>query len=192
MEDYHVLGFAGSLRVYSYNRGLLAKAREVLPEGLNMNIIELNRIPLYNDDQPKENLPEALIEFREKILAADALLIASPEYNYSMSGVLKNALDWASSNTFGNLMAGKIVAIMGASRGLFGTTRGQMHLRQTLHAMDARPLSRPEVFVRKAGELFDEAGHLNDADTIERIRKLLTRLLEEIVLKKTNPKSHLD
>lgn len=180
MKSFHVLGFAGSLRVHSYNRGLLAKAGEILPEGLDLEIMVLNRIPLYNDDQSKENLPEAVIEFREKISAADALLIASPEYNYSMTGVLKNALDWTSSNTFGNLLARKIVAIMGASRGLFGTTRGQMHLRQTLHAMNAKPLSRPEVFIRRAGELFDESGHLVDTVTIEKIKELLSALLETL------------
>ena len=146
MNNFHVLGFAGSLRRQSYNRRLLIKAGEILPEGMALEIFELNDIPLYNDDQPKENLPEALVRFREKIVGADALLIASPEYNYSMTGVLKNALDWASSNTFGNIISGKIIAIMGASRGLFGTTRSQMHLRQTLHAMNAKPLSRPEVF----------------------------------------------
>jgi len=183
MKVFKVLGFAGSLRVHSYNRGLLAKAGEILPKGLVLEIMELNRIPLYNDDQPKENLPEALIEFREKIVTADALLIASPEYNYSMTGVLKNALDWASSNTFCNIMAGKIIAIMGASKGLFGTTRGQMHLRQALHAMNAKPLSRPEVFVRKSGDLFDDSGHLIDTATIDRIKELLTALLETLEAK---------
>ena len=183
MKTFRVLGFAGSLRVQSYNRGLLVKASEILPEGLELEIMALNDIPLYNDDQPKDNLPKALVEFREKITGADALLIASPEYNYSMTGVLKNALDWASSNSFGNLMAGKIVAIMGASRGLFGTTRGQMHLRQTLHAMDAKPLSRPEIFVRKADDLFDASGHLTDTATIEKINELLTALLEALKAK---------
>ncbi len=183
MNNFHILGFAGSLRARSYNRGLLIKAGEILPEGLELEIIELNDIPLYNDDQPKKNLPEALVRFREKIVGADALLIASPEYNYSMTGVLKNALDWASSNTFGNIISGKIIAIMGASRGLFGTTRGQMHLRQTLHAINARPLSRPEVFVRKAGDLFDDNGHLADTDTIEKIRELLIALLETLKAK---------
>ena len=183
MNNFHALGFAGSLRVRSYNRGLLEKASEILTEGLVLEIMELNDIPLYNDDQPKDNLPEALKEFREKITGADALLIASPEYNYSITGVLKNALDWASSNTFGNIMKGKIVAIMGASRGLFGTTRGQLHLRQVLHAIDARPLSCPEIFVRKAGDLFDDSGHLVDTATIEKIKELLTALLETLKAK---------
>jgi chromate reductase len=180
MKIFHVLGFAGSLRESSFNRGLLVNACEVLPEGLELEVIELNEIPLYNDDQNKDHLPKALTEFREKIIAADALLIASPEYNYSITGVLKNALDWVSSNTFGNIISGKTIAIMGASRGLVGTARGQLHLRQVLHAMNARPLIRPEVYVRRAGELFDESGNLIDTATIEKIRELLYALLETL------------
>lgn len=184
MPIFKVIGFAGSLRANSFNRGLLAKASEILPDGLSLEIMDLKEIPLYNDDTPKECLPKPVEHFRQKIEAADALLIASPEYNYSISGVLKNALDWASSDTFGNVIAGKITAIMGASKGRFGTTRGQMHLRQTLHAMNAKLLSRPEVFISYARDLFGDNGLLADAATIERIHKLLAALSRELNIQK--------
>lgn len=177
MNKMHILGFAGSLREKSFNRALLRSARENLPDGLELEIFPLNDLPLYNDDQARNKLPDSVALFREKILDADGLLIASPEYNFSFSGVLKNSLDWAGTNAIGNIISGKVIALMGASKGNFGTTRSQLHLRQVLLAVDANVINRPLVMVRNAGELMDNAGNLKDHETINRIRKLLDALL---------------
>ena len=168
-----IVGFAGSLRRHSYNRGLLRAAGELLPAEMHLETITLDELPLYNDDLASQQPPAAVLSFREKIKTADGLLIALVEYNYSISGVLKNALDWASTNTLGNILSGKTVAMMGASNGNFGTTRAQLHLRQVLHAVNAHPLSRPEVLVRTAKEKFDAGGSLTDAYTREKIGELL-------------------
>ncbi len=180
MKTYNILGFAGSLREKSFNKALLRSAKEISPENFELELFPLGDIPLYNDDLTLSNLPKAVRVFREKIEKADGLLIASPEYNFSISGVLKNALDWAATDTIGNVISGKTVAVMGASKGNFGTTRSQLHLRQVLFAANANVINRPQVLVRNAGGLMDETGNLQDADTIDRIGKLLTVLLEAL------------
>src|SRR5439155_23545899 len=121
--------FAGSLRRASYNRGLLRAARSLAPKGMNIHILDILDIPLYNEDVHERGFPEAVAQFRARIRAADALLIVTPEYNYSVPGVLKNAIDWASCPPE-QPFQDKPIAIMGASTGLFGTTRAQRHLRQ--------------------------------------------------------------
>lgn len=180
MKKFRILGFAGSLRERSFNRALLRAAKEYLPNEIEMEIVSLGNLPLYNDDLAKDNLPKPVHIFREKVENADGLLIASPEYNYSISGVLKNAIDWASTNTIGNTMDGKSVAIMGASSGGFGTTRGQLHLRTVLFAVNAKVLNRPQVLVRNAGEQLDNQGNLKDPATIEDIQRLLNALIGSI------------
>ena len=176
-EEIHVLGIAGSVREGSYNKRLLHAARELLPEGMRLEIYEgLEEIPPYNDDVRKVGYPEVVQEFRDRIRAADALLIATPEYNFSVPGVLKNAIDWASRPP-DQPFNGKPTAIMGASQGFFGTARAQMHLRQICLSNNQYVVNKPEVLLMRAQDgKFDEAGRLVN----EAARLFLAQLLEEL------------
>jgi len=171
----HVLGFAGSLRKGSYNRAILRAATELLPAGMSLEIFDLLPIPLYNADVEAIGEPEPVQEFKARITAADALLIATPEYNYSIPGVLKNALDWASRPSKDSPLNGKPVAMMGAG-GMFGTVRAQQHLRLIAVHNDMHVLNKPEVYISRPWEKFDGDGHLSDGATRERIRTLLEAL----------------
>ena len=177
MAEIHVLGTSGSLRKSSYNTALLTAASELLPEGVTLETFDLSLIPLYNEDVRSLGYPKAVKEFRDRIAAADALLIATPEYNYSIPGVLKNAIDWASRPPDSPL-DGKPVAIMGASTGSFGTVRAQMHLRQVCVGCNMLPLNDPEVLVMRAQEKFDASGRLADETTRRIIRDLLVGLAD--------------
>jgi len=171
----HVLGFAGSLRKGSFNRALLRAAHDQLPDGLTLEDFDIAPIPLYNGDVEAAGIPPSVEDFRTKIRAADAILIVTPEYNYSIPGVLKNAIDWASrppDRPFND----KPVAIMGASPGGFGTLLSQHHLRQTFVFMNMHPLMNPQLYVSKAGDKFDAEGRLTDEDTKKRIKALLEGL----------------
>ena len=171
----HVLGFAGSLRRTSYNRALLQATGELLPEGMTLEIFDLAPIPLYNGDVEAQGDPEPVRDFKQRIIAADALLIVTPEFNYSISGVLKNALDWASRPSRNMPTAGKPAAIMGAG-GRFGTVRAQVHLRYIALEMQMLLLGKPEVMIQRAREKFDAEGRLTDEATREEIRALLAAL----------------
>jgi chromate reductase len=172
-----VLGIPGSLRRGSYNRGLLEAAQGVVPSGMSLEITDLTPIPLYNADVEARGLPPSVAAFRAGIAAADALLIATPEYNYSVPGVLKNAIDWASRPPDTPLRH-KPIALMGASVGAMGTVRAQLSLRQTLLNTESFVLLKPELYVASARERFDGDGHLSDEAIRERIRLLLTSLAE--------------
>lgn len=171
----HVLGFSGSLRRDSYNSALLAAAGELLPAGMTLQIFDLSGIPLFNADN-EADAPPAVAAFKARLAAADAVLIATPEYNASLPGVLKNALDWASRSP--QPMKGKPVAIMGASTGLFGTVRAQQHLRQVLAHLDARPVNKPEVAVPQAQQKFDADLRLADEASRGFVRDLLVALAD--------------
>jgi chromate reductase, NAD(P)H dehydrogenase (quinone) len=171
-----VLGFAGSLRKASYNRALLRAAFISSPEDIKMEIFELDGIPPYNQDI-ESPLPEKVKEFKDKIKKADAILIVTPEYNYSMSGVLKNAIDWGSRPYGDNSFEDKPVAIMSASTGILGGARAQYHLRQSLVFLNMHPVNRPEVFVTSAAQKFDANGNLIDLKTKELITQLLVNLV---------------
>lgn len=171
-----ILGFAGSLRQGSYNKAILKAAQEAVPSGAKLEIFDLGGIPLFNQDM-ENHLTEKIKEFKAAIRAADALLIATPEYNYSMSGVLKNALDNASRPYGDNALDGKPVAIMGASVGMLGTARAQYHLRQCCVFLNMFPLNRPEVMVPFAQEKFDDKGRLTDQATKEKIVELVEALI---------------
>ncbi len=160
-RDIQVLGFAGSLRKGSYNRALLRAAEELLPSGMRLETFDLAPIPLYDEDVKQQGFPEPVQRFREAIRKADALLIATPEYNYSAPGVLKNALDWASRPPE-QPFAGKPVAIMGATTSLWGTVRAQLHLRQSFVAVNMHALNKPEVLIANAKDKFDAEGKLTD------------------------------
>jgi chromate reductase len=171
-----ILGFAGSLRQGSYNRALLRAAQEMVPSDARLEIFDLAGIPFFNQDL--ENQPvQKVKEFKASIRAADALLIATPEYNYSMPGVLKNALDIASRPYGDNALDGKPVAIMGASMGMLGTARAQYHLRQSCVFLNMYPLNRPEVMVPFAQEKIDDKGRLTDTTTRGKILELLEALI---------------
>lgn len=170
-----VLAFSGSLRKASFNTALLRAAVELAPPDVTIERHEIRDIPLYDEDVRAAGLPEPVVRFREAIAAADALLVATPEYNFSMPGVLKNAIDWASRPP-DQPFAGKPLAIMGASGGMSGTMRAQYHLRQTAVFLDMHPVNRPEVFVRNAGKLIDADGKLGDDPTRKVIGDLLVAL----------------
>lgn len=173
----HILGISGSLRRRSFNRALLVAAQEMLPDGVTMDIADLRPLPMYNGDLEAEGTPQAVSDFREQIREADALYIATPEYNYSVTGALKNALDWASRNTPDkNPLNGKTAAFMGVG-GRFGTARSQDHLRDILAHNDIAILPKPNVLLHNNGTLFDEYGRLIDPDTRRRIQTQLTALI---------------
>ncbi len=172
----HILGFAGSLRQKSYNKALLRVAREYLPEDAELEIIGLDDIPLFNEDLVADP-PQPVRVFKEKILAADALLVAVVEYNYSVSGVLKNAIDWAAWPIATTPLKGKLAAIMGTG-GRFGTVRAQLNLRQTLLYTDTRVLLKPEVYIEKNWEKFDGEGNLTDQTARQSIEALVTALVQ--------------
>ena len=171
-----ILGFAGSLRQGSYNRALLRLVVELVPNSAKLEVFELDGIPLFNQDL-ESSPPEKVKEFKRKIKAADALLIATPEYNYSVPGVLKNAIDWASRPYGDNAFEGKPVAMMSASIGMLGGVRAQYHLRQSFVFLNMHPVNKPEVFINFASQKFDDKGRLLDEKTKELIRELLDNLV---------------
>src|SRR4030066_422886 len=173
----NILGFAGSLREGSYNRALLRVAADLVPQDTELDIFDLEGIPLFNQDLEK-SMPEKVREFKAKIRSADAILIATPEHNFSIPGVLKNAIDWASRPYGDNSFEAKPVAIMSASIGMLGGARAQNHLRQTFVFLNMHPFNRPEVLVAFAKEKFDENGRLKD----EMSKKFIKELLEGLVV----------
>jgi chromate reductase len=156
-----VLGICGSLRKGSFNRAALNTAIELKPAGMNVTVADISQIPLYDEDLRAQGFPPPVEALRRQIKAADALLFACPEYNYSMSGVLKNAIDWASRPP-DQPFAGKPVAILGAGAGMAGTARAQLHLRHSCVFLDMHPLNKPEVLIFQAQNKFDAAGKLTD------------------------------
>ena len=170
-----IVGMSGSLRKGSYNSAALRAAQALVPEGTTIEIAEIGDVPLYNDDVRAAGYPASVERLRRQIAEADAVLFVTPEYNYSVSGVMKNAIDWASRPP-NQPFDGKPVAIMGASGGLLGTARAQYHLRQMLIFLNALPINKPEVMIGQASQKFDEAGRLTDEPTREFIGKLLVSL----------------
>lgn len=175
-RQVNILGFAGSLRKDSYNRALLREAAKLVPAGARLEIFDLEGIPPFNEEL-EQSMPDKVKEFKAKVKAADAILIATPEYNYSIPGVLKNAIDWASRPHPDNSFAGKPVALMSASTGILGGARAQYHLRQVFVFLDMYPVNKPEIFVTFAYSKFDEKGNLTD----ETAKKLIGELLENLV-----------
>ncbi len=174
-----ICGIAGSLRSASFNKALLRAAQELAPPGMEIRPFErLAEIPFFDADRETKGDPEPVTALKRAIDEAGALLVATPEYNYSIPGVLKNAVDWASRPGGGKrVLAGKPVAIMGASPGMFGTVRAQLALRQALHGTGSYVLPRPEVMVTRCEEKFDTAGRLADEATRKAVRQLLEALV---------------
>jgi chromate reductase len=175
-QQVNILGFAGSLRQGSYNKALLRAATELVPQDANLEIFDLEGIPPFNQDLEK-SMPPKVKEFKAKIKSADAILMVTPEYNYSIPGVLKNAIDWASRPYGDNSFTGKPVAVMSASTGMLGGARAQYHLRQVLVFLDMYPINKPEVFLTFANQKFDDKGRLTDEKAKELIKELLTALV---------------
>ncbi|HUP00438.1 MAG TPA: NAD(P)H-dependent oxidoreductase [Gemmatimonadota bacterium] len=176
-DDLRILGFAGSLRRGSFNRALLRAAVEIAPEGMTIDTFDLAPIPLYNADIEAEGDPAPVADFKRRIREADAILIVTPEYNYGVPGVLKNAIDWASRPPDGSPLAGKPAAIMGATPGRTGTARSQLQLRQAFVFTGTPALLKPEVLVAGAAEKFDADGNLTDEKTREFVGRLLGALV---------------
>ena len=162
MTTRNVLGICGSLRGKSFNRQALLAAAEVMPPRMRLTIASYDAIPLYNQDLQDQGLPIAVTALAQEIREADALLIASPEYNYSISGVLKNAIDWL-SRVPAQPFKDKPVAVMSATTGPVGGARHQYELRKILGGLDALVLTRPEVFISLCPTRFDAEGKLVDA-----------------------------
>ena len=174
--SFSVLAFSGSLRKGSFNRMTLEAAKSLAPDGMSIEIFErLGDIPLYNEDIRGDGDPDAVNAVAAAIRNADAVLISTPEYNYSVSGVLKNAIDWL-SRAKPQPFKDKPLAIMGAAMGAHGTARAQYHLRQIFVFLEAHMLSRPEVFIGAAHTKFGEDGSLNDDVAKDLIRQELEAL----------------
>jgi chromate reductase len=171
-----VLGIAGSLRAGSFNRALLRAAQELAPEGMAIRAFDIAEIPLYNGDVEARGDPEPVAALKTAIREADALLVVTPEYNFGVPGVLKNAIDWASRPPDKTPLRGKPAAIMGASPGATGTARAQLQLRQAFVFTQTLAVPGPEVLVARAHEKFDKDGRLTDEATRGYVRKLLEAL----------------
>lgn len=171
----HIVGISGSLREGSYNTSLLKAAMELLPEGVTAEIVRFDEVPMYNADLDTGDRPPAVRRFRESLAKADAFLIASPEYNYSIPGGLKNAIDWASRGQDAPLMH-KPVALMGATPGMWGTVRMQLAFKQVFQFLNMKETGKPEVLVAQAATKFDEQGRLTDEKTRDLVSRQLTAL----------------
>jgi chromate reductase len=170
-----VLGICGSLRKASFNTAALNIAIVLKPAGMTVTVADISQIPPYNEDVRQEGFPPSVETLRRQITAADALLFACPEYNYSMSGVLKNAIDWASRPP-DQPFAGKPCAIIGAAAGMAGSARAQYDLRRACVFLDMHPLNKPEVLIGQAHTKFDADGNLSDEVARNLIRDLMANL----------------
>lgn len=177
MSEIKILGIVGSLRQQSYNRFALKAAQELVPDGATLDLIELHNIPVFDQDN-ELTPPASVLEFKRRILAADAILFATPEYNYSLPGGLKNAIDWASRPYHDSAWLGKPAAILGASIGNLGTARAQYHLRQILVTLNMPVVNQPEVMIGNADLRFAPDGRLTDEPTRQFIQMLLGALVQ--------------
>ena len=177
-SNIHFAGISGSLRKDSFNSKLLREVQKLLPEGVSMDIISIADIPVYNADEDLPAVsarPGAVTAFREALAKANGLVIVSPEYNYSIPGGLKNAIDWASRGEDSPLLK-KPVALMGATPGLWGTVRMQVAFHTVFQFLDMKPVYKPEVLLAKADTKFDELGNLTDQFAKDIVRKKLQAL----------------
>jgi chromate reductase, NAD(P)H dehydrogenase (quinone) len=175
-QPIRILGIAGSLRRKSYNRAALRTAQQLAPEDAVIDIFELDGIPVFSEDDERQP-PAKVVEFKKRIREADAILFVTPEYNYSIPGVLKNAIDWASRPYGDSAWTDKPAAIMGASLGTLGTARAQYHLRQVFVFLNVHAINQPEVMIANAAQNFDAEGNLTNETTKNLIRQLLSNLV---------------
>ncbi len=172
----NIVGIAGSLRKGSYNMALLKAAQLLNPAEMDLTIINIADLPLFNQDL-EASLPETVKSLKEAVKKADAMLISSPEYNYSVPGVLKNVIDWLSRPAGDNSLEEKPIAIMGTSPGMLGASRAQYHLRQVFVSLNGFVMNRPEIIVPGAMEKFDKDGNLTDEKTKEKLKEMLVALI---------------
>jgi len=191
--ETRILGISGSLRQQSYNTAVLRAAVGLAPEGVAIETFELDGIPPFTQDEER-NPPAKVLELKRRVREANGILFVTPEYNYSVPGVLKNAIDWASRPYGDNAWDGKPAAIMGASIGTIGTARAQYHLRQICVFLNVFPVNQPEVMIGNAAQRFDAEGNLSDETTKDYMRQLLENLVELIWRVRQSstsaPKSH--
>ncbi len=181
MSEVKILGIAGSLRAGSFNRMLLRNAQQLTPGGAALEIFDLHGIPVFSEDDEK-NPPTKVTDFKQRIREADAILFATPEYNYSIPGGLKNAIDWASRPYGESAWMGKPAAIVGASMGRMGSARAQYHLRQVCVYLQVEVLNAPEVMISSAHECFDASGKLTHESSRQAVRELLQALVDRVHL----------
>jgi chromate reductase, NAD(P)H dehydrogenase (quinone) len=177
-----IAAVVGSLRRQSFNRGLLRTAMLLQPEDLRLVEVSINTLPYFNEDVEASGDPPLVNDFKSALRRADGVLICTPEYGYSIPGVLKNALDWASRPTGRSVLRGKPIGLLGASIGRSGTMRAQLHLRQIFLQMGAIVIPEPEVFVTFAPDKFNQLGELTDQTSRELTRQLLANLADWAVL----------
>jgi len=178
-KNKKIVGLCGSLRKGSYNAMLLKVAGSLIPEGIQFETVSFDDLPVYNADldlPETDKRPESVVKFRDALASADAFIIASPEYNYSVPGGLKNAIDWASRGKDSPLMH-KPVALMGATQGMWGTVRMQTAFLPIFTFLNMNPVLQPEVLVAQAQNKFDAAGNLTDEKTIDVIKKKIENLI---------------
>jgi chromate reductase len=179
IQPLHILAISGSLRIESFNRKALQVAKKIASElGADVQEMDLKTLalPVFDGDLRTHGFPESVMTLKHAIEAADVLLIATPEYNHSIPGPLKNAIDWASDKT--NPFAGKVAAIFGASIGIFGTLRSQLHLRQVLTALNVELVPQPQVFIRSASEAFLPDGSMVDSKLMKQMLFLIQETIE--------------
>lgn len=177
-KPIRILAFAGSLRKNSYNKLLLMAATKLLPEFTQLQLVDIDGIPFYSQDREVLGIPEIVKRFKEKIEGADAILIATPEYNHSFPGVLKNAIDWASRPNGHNSFSGKPVAVISAATGMFGGVAAQDQLKQVLLALNMHLVTQPTVYVTSAQLKFDLHNNLTDPDAKTFMKQLLANLVD--------------
>lgn len=174
-DTLHVLGISGSLRKKSFNTALLNEACRLAPKDMRIDVASIREIPHYDGDVEDDGFPQAVLDFRDRFQRADALLVATPEYNFSFPGVLKNVFDWLSRPPSQTITNGKPVAIMGAG-GRLGSARAQYHLRQVCGCLSMVPLARPEIFVINTWEKFSPEGHITDPAIEKQVADMLVAL----------------
>src|SRR5262245_20975663 len=175
-SSIRLVGLAGSLRAQSYNSAALRAVASLLPEGMSLAIASLAELPFYNSDVEQQGMPAAVQSFRNEIAAADALIFAVPEYNFSIPGVLKNALEWLSRPPNPPANA-KPCALFGASVSPLGTARGQFHFRHICVSLNMIPVNIPHVDIASAKTKFDAASNLTDQASLAQLRELVAELI---------------
>jgi len=172
-----ILGISGSGRKRSYNTALLESAKELLPHDATLELVDISKLPLYNQDL-EHDMPEIVREFKKKIRGTDAILFATPEHNYSITAVLKNAIEWGNRPPRDASWSGKPAAVISASTGLRGGVRAQLHLRQIMIDLNMYPINRPLLLVANAKDKFNDNLQLSDEESLQTLRDVLSSLAE--------------